>query len=88
MEWSKEDRSKVIAYRLEEAVKCSLCGTAPYEWEEDRFAYEPVQQMCRGCYLKDIASETEQNLPGVTVVLLPSEHVTQDMREGKGGRFR
>jgi hypothetical protein len=86
MEWDGVDRSKILAYRMEEASKCQMCGTAPWEWEEDRFAYEPVQHMCHGCYLKDIASETEQNTPGVSVILLPSRAVTDDMRQG--GRQR
>jgi len=85
MEWETIDRSKVLAHLMEEASKCSMCGTAEWEWDENKFAYEPVQTMCRGCYLKDIASETEQNLPGVTVVLLPEGQVTDEMR--RGGRY-
>lgn len=85
MEWSGEDRSKVLAYRMEEASKCSMCGTAKWEWDEDKYAYEPVQSFCKGCYLRDIASETEQTLPGVTVNMLPREQVSEEMR--LGGRF-
>jgi hypothetical protein len=59
-----------------------MCGTADWEWEANKFAYEPVQKRCHGCYLKDITSETEQNTPGTTVVLLPSSQVTMEMREG------
>lgn len=85
MEWEPSDRSKVLAWKMEESAKCSMCGTGKHEWDEDRYAYEPVQQMCHGCYLKDIASETEHTLPGVTVVLLPKDAVTEEMRQG--GRF-
>lgn len=82
MEWDSTDRSKVLAWRIEEGMKCGMCGTAEWEWEQDKFAYHPVNKMCRGCYLKDIASETEQNVPGTTVVLVPKDAVTDEMLRG------
>lgn len=82
MEWDPADRSKVLAHLMEQASKCSMCGTAKWEWDEDRYAYEPVQQTCMGCYYKDIASETEQTMPGTTVVLMPKGTVTEKMRGG------
>lgn len=71
----------MVAYKLEDALRCSLCGTAEWEWEENRFAYEPVATRCHACYLKDIAGEDTHNQPGVTISLLPSEAVTDEMRE-------
>lgn len=58
-----------------------MCGTAPWEWEEDRYAYEPVAQRCHGCYLKDTAQEDSKNLPGTTVVLVPASSISPDDRE-------
>ena len=60
-----------MAWKLEEAARCSLCGTADWEWAEDQYAYEPQEQWCKGCYLKDITNETKDNLPGTTVRLIP-----------------
>lgn len=71
-----------MAWKIEESSRCQMCGTAEWEWEANRFAYEPVQKRCQGCYLKDIANEDDQNAPGTTVVLLPPTSVTEAMREG------
>lgn len=70
--WSPDDRSKVVAYMMEQAERCDMCGTAPYEWEENRFAYEPVDHFCQGCYYKTIYSDAESSsLPGTNVTLVP-----------------
>lgn len=72
LEWHPDDRSKVVAYLLEEAERCDMCGTSSWEWKENRFAYEPVETFCHGCYQKSVYSETEQDpLPGTTVSLVP-----------------
>lgn len=71
LSWSPESRSKTVAYLMESAQTCQLCGTAPWEWEENRFAYEPSDHFCHGCYLKEIASEEAGSMPGTTVELIP-----------------
>lgn len=48
-----------------------MCGTAEWEWKENKHAYEPVSQFCQGCYIKHV-SEDDNALPGTTVTLLPS----------------
>jgi hypothetical protein len=37
-----------------------------------RFAYEPIQRYCHGCYLKGIASEDTAANPGLSVELAPT----------------
>lgn len=70
--WDAEDRSKVVAYLMEQAERCDFCGTAPWEWEENRFAYEPEDHFCQGCYYKSVFSDSEsQSLPGTNVRLIP-----------------
>jgi len=49
-----------------------MCGTMSYEWEENRNAYSPSETFCKGCYLKEVASEDVQGLPGTTVSLIPT----------------
>lgn len=71
LSWSPEARAKTLAYALEQASRCQLCGTAEWEWKENRFAYEPEEQFCQGCYLKSVASEGQSSLPGTTVELIP-----------------
>lgn len=77
LSWDPEDRSKTLAYALEQSSRCQLCGTAEWEWEENRFAYEPQETFCRGCYLKEVASEGKNNLPGTTIDLIPVTELTK-----------
>lgn len=71
LSWSKESRAKHVAFLLEQSEVCQLCGTAEWEWKENHFAYEPSETLCRGCYLKEVASEEAGKLPGTTVSLTP-----------------
>ena len=50
--WSMEDRGKAIGYMLHEGERCGMCGTAQWEWNENKFAYEPYEYICRGCEIK------------------------------------
>ena len=70
LSWLPEDRAKTLAYSLESAERCSLCGTAQWEWDEDPFAYEPSEKFCKGCYLRAAGQEdTKHSLPGTSVEL-------------------
>lgn len=61
-----------MALLLEKSERCDMCGTASWEWEENRFAYEAVDHFCQGCYLKSVYSDQEStSLPGTNVVLVP-----------------
>jgi hypothetical protein len=71
--WEAEDKAKVLAYIMEQNTRCSLCGTAAWEWEENKFAYTAVDEFCRGCYQKAMYKDTESNtLPGTNVRLTPT----------------
>jgi hypothetical protein len=73
LEWDPEDRAKVMAYAMEAAQRCSMCGTAPHEWEENKFAYTAVEEFCQGCYQKSVFNDTEgSSLPGTNVRLVPT----------------
>jgi len=54
-----------------------MCGTAEWEWDADRFAYEPVEKYCHGCFIKDAAQDTDprRNMAGITVELLPTRTI-------------
>lgn len=72
LEWTVEDRSKALAFVIEKGQRCVMCGTAQWEWDENRFAYEPVERRCQGCYVKDVLAEDSGRNPGVTIELLPT----------------
>ena len=59
LKWDPEDRAKTLAFALESALRCSMCGTASWEWEENKFAYTAVDEFCQGCYQKSIFSDTQ-----------------------------
>jgi hypothetical protein len=71
LDWSEEDRAKLAAFLLEHNARCQMCGTADWEWQEDRNAYEPMAKQCWGCYIKDSATDENDRLPGSTMTLVP-----------------
>lgn len=71
-----DDRDKLRAFMLERGERCNLCGTADWEWEADRFAYEPVVEVCHGCRMKDMMRD-EATQPGSSVVLVTKERAQQ-----------
>lgn len=72
MAWEPEDRSKAIAFMMEKAARCTRCGTADWEWDEDPYAYTAVRQVCRGCQKLELVEDdpTETKPAGSTVVLI------------------
>jgi superfamily II RNA helicase len=73
LEWDPEDRAKTLAFAMESAVRCQMCGTAPWEWEENKFAFTAVDEFCQGCYQKSMYSDTQgSSLPGTNVRLIPT----------------
>jgi hypothetical protein len=73
LRWEPEDRAKVLAYAMEEATRCSMCGTAPWEWEQNKYAYTAIDELCLGCYQKSVFSDTmSKSLPGTNVKLVPT----------------
>ena len=73
LEWDPEDRAKVLAYLHESSMRCAHCGTAPWEWEENKFAFTAVDEFCQGCYQKSVFSDTQSSsLPGTNVKLIPT----------------
>jgi hypothetical protein len=73
LKWSNEDRSKTLAYAMEQSLRCVSCGTASWEWDENRFAYTAVDDFCPGCYQKAQFQDGEsRSLPGTSVKLIPT----------------
>lgn len=74
LEWTPEDRAKILAFQLEKSLRCQMCGTAPWEWDEkqggSKYAYEPEHKFCKGCYIKNVSAQTEDTMPGTTVTLV------------------
>lgn len=86
--WDPADRGKALAYLIEKAARCQMCGTAEWEWDSaqggKRFAYEAVTHVCPGCYVKESSAEHLERAPGQTVQLAPTgdqEHAKRQLRE-------
>lgn len=57
-------------------MRCDLCGTAEWEWEEDKRAYAPTEQFCMGCYMKTVYGDGGGgNTPGTTIRLVPTNTI-------------
>lgn len=76
-----EDRAKQLAFLAESNERCDMCGTAEWEWKENKHAYEPVDEFCMGCYLKSVFQDQESGgLPGTNVKLVPFSPMRQAQR--------
>lgn len=76
--WEPADRAKLLAHLLEEASRCSSCGTAAWEWEDDRFAYSATAVVCQGCFHLEAAAEDATDAPpGARMVLVPKGHTAR-----------
>jgi hypothetical protein len=62
----------MLAFTLEKAERCQMCGTAEWEWERNPRAYEAVDRFCRGCWQRDSRAKESEDSPGVTVELAPT----------------
>jgi len=86
LEWEPDDRSKAAAFVMEKSLRCDLCGTAQWEWDENIKAYSPIEEFCMGCYYKEITSEDSSGEAGVTVRMAPTgtqEHAKHLLKEQK-----
>lgn len=61
---------KLLASLTEEAQRCGTCGTAGWEWSEDRFAYLATVHVCEGCKMRDAARDDAKDVTGGTIVLV------------------
>ena len=75
LDWEPEDRAKAIAFVMEKSLRCDLCGTAEWEWEEDKRAYAPMENFCMGCYIKTVFGEDGNTAPGTTIRLSPTNTI-------------
>jgi hypothetical protein len=81
LDWDHEDRAKQLAFLAEANARCDMCGTAEWEWKENPHAYEPVDEFCRGCYMKSVFQDQESGgLPGTNVKLVPFSPLRQAER--------
>lgn len=88
-EWTKEDKAKEVAFMLEEGQRCPSCGTAHWEWEENKYAYTTEEVFCQGCYIKSRSSEDNNSLPGTTIELVkPTPEVLAAKRRNDMRRMR
>lgn len=80
LSWDPEDRAKMLAFMAEKSLTCSMCGTAPWQWDPyqggDSHAYVPIPVKCEGCAAKDQARETMTDShskgPGIQISLVPA----------------
>lgn len=69
LSWAPNDRAKALAHFIEKQLRCTLCGTAQWEWDCDQYAYEPIAHHCPGCERREAAQKELEPQHGVTVTL-------------------
>lgn len=73
----------MTAVAMEKSAACSICGTSPYEWEEDPDAYVAINMTCPGCMRRELMSEDDTPRPkGTSVRLIPkasAERLAQEI---------
>lgn len=80
--WTNTDRAIVTAVTTEKADRCSMCGTSPWEWDADPYAYDPVYVTCPGCQRKELlADDDTPRAKGTTVRLVPKRVAARLARE-------
>jgi hypothetical protein len=85
--WSNTDRAIVTAVTMEKADRCSMCGTAPWEWEADPYAYDPIYVTCPGCQRKEALADDDTPRPkGTTVRLVPKRVAARLARDASNHR--
>lgn len=74
LNWSDQDKGKALAWMVEDRQRCDMCGTAQWEWEENRHAYHAREEICPGCERKEYANSDEggKRHPGKYTVLVPN----------------
>ena len=68
-----DDRIKLLAWLTEDSQRCSMCGTSDWQWDEEKYAFIPSVQVCRGCAMRDSARDMAKDVPGSTIILLSGE---------------
>lgn len=80
-EWSPVDRARILAVRLEKAERCQRCGTAPWEWDANPLAYEPIEVQCPGCQKLEAGRDPARPLAAGSQLVLMAAAVVRKMRE-------
>jgi hypothetical protein len=59
-----EDRDAVAIWQLAERERCSDCGTAEWEWEENPDAWHADHVTCEGCRRLAVHGRSVMDGPG------------------------
>jgi hypothetical protein len=75
----------VSAVALDRSERCTMCGTAEWEWQADFYAFEPMHTTCRGCQLKEALSKATEidktQLPMGTTIRLFTKESAEAIRQ-------
>lgn len=72
--WPVDDQAKALGWLAEDRHRCSECGTAAWEWEEDHHAYRAEAYVCLGCLAlgseRKANEKTAKDTPGMHIRLV------------------
>lgn len=74
LSWPTDDQAAALGWLALDRTTCSGCGTADWEWEADRHAYEVQPWVCQGCMRLEQGrrdhEETAKHMPGLQMRLV------------------
>lgn len=77
LNWAEDDQVAAMAWMAEDNQRCSNCGTADWEWEEDPDFVKAEAYVCRGCSRvgqeRKSMAEVAEHMPGMFIRLTPKE---------------
>ena len=74
LNWPADDQAAALSWQAEEWSRCSRCGTAEWEWEEQLDAYMAKAKVCPGCNAIGLESKawekSAEHMPGLQIRLV------------------
>lgn len=88
--WTNADRAIVQAVLAEHALRCQICGTAPWEWENadgslNPGAFRAVSSVCLGDAALERMRKSQEGgsgVPGSSLRLVPEDVVLSQQARG------
>jgi hypothetical protein len=76
LNWPVDDQAAALWWMAEDRLRCSRCGTAEWEWEEQLDAYAAEPRTCPGCNAIGLEAKvwekTAETTPGMYIRLKPT----------------
>lgn len=77
LQWPVDDQVAALGWLAEDRLRCPHCGTAEWEWEEDRDFAHAEARVCPGCNAIGLErkawEKSAEFMPGLSIRLVTKE---------------